>query len=116
MGWRQITSRFNSKTRRREPQNSSCSPIYTHDHASEIEQRFPRLQTMSWSRIMAIIKASTERAPSQSSNLHLSKAVPSRLVIYLLLGLLAVYPPCVFATEIAVCFTLEYGMTPSCTR
>jgi phosphatidylserine/phosphatidylglycerophosphate/cardiolipin synthase-like enzyme len=65
---------------------------------------------------MASTKVSTARDPHTSSNLQVSKPVPSRLVIYLLLGLLAVYPPCVFATEIAVCFTPEYGMTPSCTQ
>jgi phosphatidylserine/phosphatidylglycerophosphate/cardiolipin synthase-like enzyme len=32
------------------------------------------------------------------------------------LGLLAVYAPYVFAAEIAVCFTPEYGITPSCTQ
>jgi phosphatidylserine/phosphatidylglycerophosphate/cardiolipin synthase-like enzyme len=65
---------------------------------------------------MASTKVSTARDPHTSSNLQVSKPVPSRLVIYLLLGLLAVYPPCVFATEIAVCFTPVYGMTPSCTQ
>ena len=42
--------------------------------------------------------------------------VRHRLVIYVLLGLLAVCESHVFAAEIAVCFTPEYGMTPSCTQ
>ena len=32
------------------------------------------------------------------------------------MGLLAVYAPYVFAADIAVCFTPEYGTTPSCTH
>jgi hypothetical protein len=32
------------------------------------------------------------------------------------LGLLVFYPSYVLAAEIAVCFTTEYGMTPSCTQ
>jgi phosphatidylserine/phosphatidylglycerophosphate/cardiolipin synthase-like enzyme len=71
---------------------------------------------MSWSHAMPSTKVSTDRDPRESSNLQTNKPVPSRLVIYLLLGPLAVYPPCVFVTEIAVCFTPEYGMTPSCTQ
>jgi phosphatidylserine/phosphatidylglycerophosphate/cardiolipin synthase-like enzyme len=87
-----------------------------HEHASEIEQRFPRLQTISWSRATAIIKASTGRAPRASSNHQVNKPVPSRLVIYLLLALLLFCAPYVLAAEITVCFTPEYGMTPSCTQ
>jgi hypothetical protein len=71
---------------------------------------------MSWPRATAIIKASIGSAPRESSNLQVSKPVPSRLVIYLLVGLLLFYAPHVFAAEIAVCFTPEYGMTLSCTQ
>ena len=42
--------------------------------------------------------------------------VPSKLIIYVLLDLLTVCNPYVFAAEIAVCFTPEYEMTPSCTQ
>jgi hypothetical protein len=71
---------------------------------------------MSWSRATAIIKALTERAPCESSNVQVSKPVPSRLVIYLLLSLPVFCVPHVLAAEITVCFTPEYGTTPSCTQ
>ena len=71
---------------------------------------------MSWSCATASTKASTERDAHESSNPQARKPVPSRLVIYLLLGLLVFCPPHVLAAEIAVCFTPEYGMTPSCTQ
>lgn len=90
--------------------------IFEHDHAWEVEKRFSRLEAMSWSRAMASIKASTDRDPRESSNPQARKPVPSRLVIYVLSGLLAVYAPYVFAAEIAVCFTPEYGRTPNCTQ
>jgi phosphatidylserine/phosphatidylglycerophosphate/cardiolipin synthase-like enzyme len=44
------------------------------------------------------------------------KPVPSRLVICLLLSLLVAPAPDAFAADIAVCFTPEYGATPSCTQ
>jgi phosphatidylserine/phosphatidylglycerophosphate/cardiolipin synthase-like enzyme len=75
-----------------------------------------KIKTMSWPRATASIKASTEHDPRESSNLQARKPVPSRLVIYLLLGLLVFCAPYVLAAEIAVCFTPEYGMTPSCTQ
>jgi hypothetical protein len=71
---------------------------------------------MSWSRATASVKALTERAPRESSNLQARKPVPFRLVIYLLLGLLVFCAPDVLAAEITVCFTPEYGTTPSCTQ
>jgi hypothetical protein len=39
-----------------------------------------------------------------------------RLAICLLSGLLIFCAPYVLAAEIAVCFTPEYGMTPTCTQ
>src|SRR5215469_14816644 len=73
-------------------------------------------ETMSGARAAANVKASTERGPRKSSIRQASKPVPSRLVIYLLLGLLVFCAPYVLAAEIAVCFTPEYGMAPSCTQ
>jgi phosphatidylserine/phosphatidylglycerophosphate/cardiolipin synthase-like enzyme len=87
-----------------------------YDHASEINKHIWHLETMSWSRAMASIKAATERDPREASNRQASKPVPSRLVIYLLLCLLVFCAPDVPAAEIAVCFTPEYGLTPSCTQ
>jgi phosphatidylserine/phosphatidylglycerophosphate/cardiolipin synthase-like enzyme len=88
----------------------------TYEHASEPEQHFLRLVTMIRSRATASTNAPTERDPSKSSNPHARKPVPSRLVIYLLLGLLLFCPSYVLAAEIVVCFTPEYGVTPSCTQ
>jgi phosphatidylserine/phosphatidylglycerophosphate/cardiolipin synthase-like enzyme len=65
---------------------------------------------------MASIKGSAECKPRESSNPQERNPAPSRLVIYVLSGLLAVYAPYVFAADIAVCFTPEYGRIPSCTR
>jgi phosphatidylserine/phosphatidylglycerophosphate/cardiolipin synthase-like enzyme len=62
------------------------------------------------------IKALTECGPRRSSNLQARKPVPSRIVIYFFLGLLVFCLPRVLAAQIAVCFTPEYGMTPSCTQ
>jgi phosphatidylserine/phosphatidylglycerophosphate/cardiolipin synthase-like enzyme len=73
-------------------------------------------ETMSGARATASVKASAERGPRKSSHHQARKPVPSRLVIYLLFGLLVFCPPYVLAAEIAVCFTPEYGMTPSCTQ
>jgi phosphatidylserine/phosphatidylglycerophosphate/cardiolipin synthase-like enzyme len=87
-----------------------------HDHASEVKKRFPRLETMSWFRATASIKASTERDPRDSLNLQARKLVPFKLATSLLLGLLVFCAPYVLAAEIAVCFTPEYGITPSCTQ
>ena len=61
-------------------------------------------------------KVRLRRDPCRSPKPEASKAVPFRLVICVLLGLLAFYPPDVAAAEITVCFTPEYGMTPSCTQ
>jgi hypothetical protein len=72
---------------------------------------FLHVEMMSWSRT----KASTGRDPRESSDLQARKPIPARLVIYPLLGLLLFYAPHALAAEIAVCFTPEYGMTPSCT-
>jgi phosphatidylserine/phosphatidylglycerophosphate/cardiolipin synthase-like enzyme len=71
---------------------------------------------MSWPLATASIRAATERDPRESSNRQARKPVPSGLVIYLLLGLLVFCTPYVLAAEIAVCFTPEYGMTPSCAQ
>jgi phosphatidylserine/phosphatidylglycerophosphate/cardiolipin synthase-like enzyme len=71
---------------------------------------------MSWSSAIASTNASTERDPHESSNPQARKPAPSRLVIYLILGLLVFCAPYIFAAEIAVCFTPEYGRTPSCTQ
>jgi phosphatidylserine/phosphatidylglycerophosphate/cardiolipin synthase-like enzyme len=68
------------------------------------------------SRATASTNAPTECYRRTSSNLQARKPVPSRLVIYLLLGLLLFCPPYVLAADIAVCFTPEYGTTPSCTQ
>jgi phosphatidylserine/phosphatidylglycerophosphate/cardiolipin synthase-like enzyme len=68
------------------------------------------------SRATASIKALTALRSRESSNLQASKPVPSRLVIYLLSGLLVSCAPYVLAADITVCFTPEYGMTPSCTQ
>jgi phosphatidylserine/phosphatidylglycerophosphate/cardiolipin synthase-like enzyme len=72
---------------------------------------------MSWSRATV----STNSAPAECyrrelSNLQARKPVPFRSVIYLLLVLLVFCAPNVLAAEIAVCFTPEYGTTPSCTQ
>jgi phosphatidylserine/phosphatidylglycerophosphate/cardiolipin synthase-like enzyme len=71
---------------------------------------------MSWSRATASSKAATARGPRESSDPQARKPAPSRLIIYLLLGLLVFCPPYVLADEITVCFTPEYGRTPSCTQ
>jgi phosphatidylserine/phosphatidylglycerophosphate/cardiolipin synthase-like enzyme len=68
------------------------------------------------SRATASIKALAALRSRESSNLQASKPVPTRLVIYLLLALLLSCAPNVLAVDIAVCFTPEYGMTPSCTQ
>ncbi len=44
------------------------------------------------------------------------KHIPFKLVVYLLLGLLTFCAPHVFAADIAICFTPEYGTAPSCTQ
>jgi PLD-like domain len=74
------------------------------------------VETMRGSRATASVKASTECDPREWSNRQARKPVPARLVVYLILGLLVFCPPYALAAEITVCFTPEYGMTPSCTQ
>jgi hypothetical protein len=71
---------------------------------------------MSGSCAAASIKASTECRPREWSNRQARKRVPARLVINLLLGWPLFCLSYALAAQVTVCFTLEYGMTPSCTQ
>jgi len=73
-----------------------------------------------WRTVCAVpvapLAPSVLSAPRRLPKPEARKPVAFGLVIYIVLGLLAFCAPYVPAAEIAVCFTPEYGMTPSCTQ